>query len=91
MDLGYAVGWIGVFFGLLVPIPQLIKILRSGKTSDISLGTYGFLCICLVLYLIHAIYIKSPVFITAQSINLITNSFIFVLLIRGRHAIRRNK
>jgi len=82
--MGYLIGWMGVAFGLLVAPPQLIKIVRTGKSGDISLLTYGALCLALVCYLLHAIYINSPVFITAQSINLVTNSVILVFLIRHR-------
>jgi len=83
MKLGYYVGWLGVFFGLLVAPPQLIKIITTGSIEGISLLTYTFLCCALVCYLIHAIHIKSKVFITAQSINLITNGIILGLLIGG--------
>ena len=84
MEFGYVIGWVGVGFGLLVPIPQLIKMLKTKRLDGISLGTYVFLFLCLISYLIHAIYIKSPVFITAQSLNLITNGTILILLIRHR-------
>lgn len=84
MDFGYVMGWVGVGFGLLVPLPQLIKILKTKSLNDISMFTYIFLVICLTCYLIHAVYIKSPVFVTAQSINLATNSAILVLLIRNK-------
>ena len=84
MDIGYLIGWTGVGFGLLVAPPQLVKIIRTKRTNDISLYTYAFLCLALVCYLIHAIYISAPVFIVAQSINLTTNSIILVLLIKGK-------
>ena len=85
---GYWIGWVGVAFGLLVPLPQLIKIIRTKGLNDIALGTYVLLVCCVTCYLIHAIYIQSPVFMVAQSVNLTTNSIILVLLIR--HRIRRN-
>lgn len=78
------VGWVGVLCGLLVAPPQLWKIIKTGKCSDISLYTYSFLCLALICYLLHAIYIESLVFITAQSINLVTNGVILWFLIRNR-------
>lgn len=78
------IGWIGVAFGLLVAPPQLWKILKTGETKGISLCTYAFLTCALMCYLIHAISIKDEVFITAQSINLVTNSIILWMLIRHR-------
>ena len=79
------IGWIGVALGLLVAPPQLWKILRTKETKGISLWTYTFLVGALVFYLIHAILIKDAVFITAQSINITTNSVILWLLIKRRY------
>ncbi len=76
------IGWLGVGFGFLVAPPQLYRILVTGQTEAISLMTYLFLCMALACYLIHAIQIKSRVFITAQSVNLVVNTVILVMLIR---------
>jgi len=84
LSLGYIVGYCGILLGLCVPIPQLIKIIKTRRLNDVSLGTYTFLVCCLICYLIHAIYIKSIVFTCAQSINLTTNSVIWVLLMRHK-------
>ena len=84
LDVGYIVGWVGVGIGLAVPLPQLLKIKRTGKVSSISLHTYIFLVAALVCYLVHAIYISSIVFTIAQSINLSTNSVILYLLVRQK-------
>jgi len=84
MEFGFIIGWVGVGFGLLVPLPQLIKIIKTKRLNDISTGTYIFLVCCISCYLAHAIYIESPVFTVAQSINLTTNSIILTLLIRHR-------
>jgi len=82
--MGYWIGWFGVAFGLLVPIPQLIKIYKTRRLSDVSLGTYTFLICCLICYLIHAIHISAEVFVISQSINLATNSIIWILLMRHK-------
>lgn len=82
--IGYWIGWVGVALGLCVPVPQLMKIIRTGEMSNISFGTYSFLIGCMACYLIHAIYIKSPVFMVAQSINLTTNMTIWAMLFRYR-------
>lgn len=84
LDVGYIIGWLGVLFGLVVPLPQLRKMVRTRSLGDISLGTYGFLVLALICYLVHAIYIHSLVFTVTQSLNLITNGIILVLLIRHK-------
>ena len=86
--IGNLIGWLGVAFGLLVAPPQLIKIIKSKKIDGISTLTYLALVAALMCYLLHAIYIRSPVFITAQAINLITNTAILVFLLRRRNGVR---
>lgn len=76
------IGWLGVSFGLLVAPAQLWKILKTGKVNGISKMTYIFLCLALVCYLVHAINIRDAVFITAQSINIIVNFVVLVLLFK---------
>tara|TARA_Y100000310_G_scaffold329415_1_gene399219 strand:+ start:231 stop:488 length:258 start_codon:yes stop_codon:yes gene_type:complete len=79
------VGWIGVALGLFVAPPQLIKIIKGGGTRGISLLTYSFLVLAIGCYLVHAIHIADPVFITAQSLNITVNAVILILLIKGRN------
>jgi len=76
------IGWLGVALGILVGPPQLYKIIKTKRVDGISIMTYLFLCLALICYLIHAIEIRSPVFVTAQSINLVVNSVILILLVR---------
>ena len=75
------IGWLGVVFGFAVAPAQLWKILTTGETLGISVWTYTFLVLAMACYLYEAIRIKSKVFITAQSINLVVNSIILGYLI----------
>ena len=84
LDLGYIIGYVGVVAGLFVAPAQLIRILRTKCVAGISITTYLFLILALICYLLHAIYIRSEVFILAQCVNLVVNTAIFVLLVRGR-------
>ena len=84
MDAGYLIGWIALGFGILVPLPQLIKMIRTKKSNDVSLLTYVFLFFALIGYLIHAISIQAPVFIAAQSLNLFTNSIVLFILVKRK-------
>ncbi len=83
MKYGNKVGWLGVLFGLAVAPPQLVRIIITGQTEAISMVTYTFLILAMICYLLHAIHIKAPVFIVAQSINLIVNFTILMYLIGG--------
>ena len=85
MDIGYLIGFLGIALGLCVAPPQLLKIIKTGKTGDISLMTYIFLILAISCYLWHAIYIESVVFQIAQTVNLTTNTIVLCLLIKGRN------
>ena len=81
MDL---IGWFGVCIGIVVPLPQLVHIFKTGNVENVSIWTYALLVIAMICYLFHAINISDPVFITAQSINILTNGTVLVYLIKGR-------
>jgi len=82
-SIGYILGFIGLGFGILVPLPQLIQMKRTGSFT-VNRWTYLFLITCLSFYLYHAIFIGSLVFMLAQSINLTTNGLILGILIKRR-------
>lgn len=81
------IGWCAVFVGVCVPLPQIWKLVRHSG-DGVSIGTYALLCLTMAGYLIHAIGITDKVFITAQSINLVTNGTILAILIRRKYHAR---
>lgn len=76
------IGFLGVGLGLFVAPAQLVRILKTKEVEGISLCTYIFLVLALFCYLIHAIAINDPVFITAQSINIISNIIVLFFIIK---------
>lgn len=84
MELGNLIGYLGILCGFLVAPPQLYKLIKS-KSNGVSKMTYIFLVLALTCYLIHAIYIQSIVFTIAQSLNLVVNGIILIVLIRRFH------
>ena len=82
MDFGYVIGWCGIACGFLVAPSQLYRIWRTKDVEAISTVTYVALNLALICYLLHAIYIESVVFMTAQSINLTTNMVILGCLVK---------
>ena len=83
MKYGDKVGWLGVALGTSIGLPQLYKIITTGQTEGIAIGTYILLVLALNCYLLHAIHIRSKVFITAQSLSLVVNFTILMYLIGG--------
>ena len=78
------IGTMGLCLGLFVAPVQLIRIIKTKQIDGISLMTYVFLEGALVCYLVHAIFLNDPIFIIAQSVNLVTNLAILILLIKHR-------
>lgn len=85
MEIGYLIGYLGIFFGLFVAPQQLIRLIKRKSSEDISITSYLALCLAIGCYLIHAIYIKSVVFVIAQSINITFNTAIFIVLLRHKN------
>ncbi|KKN27720.1 hypothetical protein LCGC14_0861440 [marine sediment metagenome] len=84
MDIGYLAGWVGLGFGSLVAPPQLYRMIKTGRSRDVSLTTYIFLFIMMSGYLVHALYISAPVFIAAQIWGLIINGAILAILVKRK-------
>lgn len=77
-------GWVGIAIGQLVPWLQIYKILKSKKSKDVSIWAYIFLDIAIAFYLIHALVIKDPPFIVAQSLALFANCLALWLIIKNK-------
>lgn len=82
MDL---IGWLGVCIGVVVPLPQLVRIFKTHQVANISISTYVLLVAAISCYLIHAIQIGDAVFTVSNAFNLVTNSLVLIMLLRGRH------
>jgi len=79
--------WLGLFGGLLVAfgfVPQIVKVLRTRSTGDLSL--YMLLTILTggVFYTAYAIFAGDPVFITINLLATGNTLFLLILKIRFR-------
>ncbi len=74
----------GILLGIPVAPLQLCKIIKRKTSDDISVPTYIFLCGAMTCYLLHAIYIHSAVFVTAQAVNLTFNMAILIVILKHR-------
>ena len=84
LSFGYVAGYVGLAFGILVPIPQLYRMIKTGKSNDVSTLTYVFLFLAVTGYLLHAIHISAIVFIASNSLGLTLNGAILTILIRRK-------
>ena len=74
-----AVGIMGIIFGALVSVPQIIKSLREKSTKGVSIRTYQLLWLAILCYLIRAIAIKAIIFIISNILNLCTTTIMLYL------------
>jgi MtN3 and saliva related transmembrane protein len=65
-------------------LPQLVKVLKSRSTKDISLLMYIVICTGILLWLIYGVIIGSLPVITANAVTLLIASAILALKIRFR-------
>lgn len=77
--LGFIAGALGIFASL----PQIIKILKTKKTKDISLSMYIILDIASLLWLIYGIIGHQSSLIITNIIFQFLNTIIIVLKIKN--------
>ncbi|HOV92440.1 MAG TPA: SemiSWEET transporter [Candidatus Kapabacteria bacterium] len=70
------IGLIGAILTTIGFLPQMIKVIRTKQTRDISLGMYIIMIIGAVFWLTYGIILSSIPIIFANSV-----SFVFVLII----------
>jgi len=63
-------------------LPQVIKIIKTKHTKDISLGMYSTLTTGIFLWFIYGILIKDPPVIIANAITLILSTTVLILKIK---------
>ncbi len=63
-------------------VPQLVKILRTKSTHDISLWMYVVITTGILLWLIYGMIIGSVPVIAANSVTLVISAMILILKIK---------
>ncbi len=76
------IGFVAAIFTTSAFLPQAIKIIRTKKTSDISLLMYSVMAIGSFLWFLYGVFLKAPPIIVANSIGLILVCTILVLKIK---------
>jgi len=79
------IGILGMTAGFLTTmsfIPQVLKILRTKHTKDISLGMYTILLVGVALWLVYGIYLEEFPLILFNIITLILCSFVLFMKLK---------
>ncbi len=78
------IGFIAGAATCLASLPQAIKLIRTGKTRDLSIWTYLLLNAGLLLWVIYGIQKDSLSLIAANGISLLPNGTILIMLVYQR-------
>lgn len=74
-------GFVAGFLTTLAFLPQVIKVIKTKKTEDISLVMYIIFTVGVALWLVYGIMLLSLPIIIANSLTLVLASIILVMKI----------
>jgi MtN3 and saliva related transmembrane protein len=84
-----AVGFVAGICTAVAQFPQAVKVVKSGDTESISLGTYSVMTFGVLCWFVYGLLLKNPPMIAANGVCLIP-SFV-VLFIKLKNSTRKNR
>lgn len=78
-----AIGTTGAF------IPQAMKVFKTKKTEDLSLGAFLLLCVGILLWIVYGVLVQSFPLIIANCLTFIMTCYILVMIIKGKSEKRK--
>lgn len=84
MDFGYVIGYIGLVFGISIPIPQLIKCYKTRSVRDLAPLTFCLIVTWMACSFVYAVYRGDLLFMISQGYALVMNGTILMLIFRHR-------
>jgi MtN3 and saliva related transmembrane protein len=76
------IGYIAAICTTIAYVPQALKVYKTKKTTDISMGMFSLISTGVILWLIYGISIGSVPMIIANSITFVLSSYIFIMKIK---------
>jgi MtN3 and saliva related transmembrane protein len=83
MNTATIIGLTAAFLSSISMIPQVIKVYRTKKTENLSLGAFSVLAVGLFLWFVYGIMIKAMPVIIGNAIGLSLVCYIVVMKIRN--------
>jgi MtN3 and saliva related transmembrane protein len=83
MNTATIIGLSAAFLSSISMIPQVIKVYRTKKTKDLSLGAFSVLAVGLFLWFVYGIMIQAIPVIIGNVIGLSLVCYIIVIKIRN--------
>ena len=78
-----AIGTTGAF------IPQAMKVFKTKKTEDLSLGAFLLLCLGILLWIIYGVLVQAFPLIIANCLTFIMTSYILVMIIKQKKTFKK--
>ncbi len=82
MDWLLVLGLVAATLTTSAGIPQLIKIIKTKSTGDISLGMFVILTLGVFLWLIYGIIVKDIPIIAANTVSLVVSLSLLILKLK---------
>lgn len=82
MEYSEILGLVAAVLTTLSFLPQVIKVIKTKHTADLSLSMYSLFFVGVFLWLIYGIILKSLPIILANGITLILSGIILILKIK---------
>jgi len=76
------IGMIAAFCTTIAQLPQVLKVLKTHQTRDISLWMYIIINIGIFLWLLYGLYILDYPLIFANAVTLILTMIVLIMKIR---------
>ncbi len=76
------IGYIAAAFTTIAYIPQSVKVYKTRKTTDISLGMFSLMTAGVLLWFIYGILISSLPVMIANFITFALSLYIFIMKIK---------
>lgn len=76
-------GFAAAFLTTTAFLPQAVKVYKTKKTEDLSLGLFGLLFVGVFLWLVYGVMIDSHPVIIANAVTLILVGYILIAKIRS--------
>jgi MtN3 and saliva related transmembrane protein len=76
---GDLTGYVAAFCTTIAYVPQAIKVYKTKRTNDISIGTFLLLSTGVALWLVYGIIIVSFPIIAANAVTFILSLYIFIM------------
>lgn len=76
------VGFLAAFCTTAAFVPQAVKVFRTKKTGDISLGMFLLMSVGVALWDVYGIIIGAVPVVTANSVTLVLSAYILLMKIK---------